>query len=57
MTIAQLGHLGELAIAASLASHTSDSERARQALRVENFVSDALTRAAIDDILSALTSG
>jgi Ser/Thr protein kinase RdoA (MazF antagonist) len=56
MAIAQLGHLGELAIAASLAPHTSDSERDRQALRIEDFVSAALTRAVIDDILSALTS-
>lgn len=57
MAIAQLGHLGELAIAASLASDASAGERDRQVLRIEEFVSAALTRAVIDDILSALTDG
>jgi aminoglycoside phosphotransferase (APT) family kinase protein len=57
MVIAQLGHLGEMAIAAWLAPDTRAAERDRQALRIEEFVSTALSRAAIDGVLNALTDG
>ena len=54
MTIAQLGHIGEMAISAWLDPVTPDAERERWAGRIDEFTSSTLTRADIDDILRAV---
>jgi Ser/Thr protein kinase RdoA (MazF antagonist) len=54
MAIAQLGHIGEMGIAAWLAPDTSAAERDLWALRIEEFASSTLTPWVIDDILAAL---
>jgi Ser/Thr protein kinase RdoA (MazF antagonist) len=55
MVVAQLGHIGEKAIATWLAPGASAADRDRAALRVQEFVSTAVTRNVIDGILSVLT--
>jgi hypothetical protein len=52
--IAQLGHIGETAIATWLDPMTPSDEQARQVPRIEEFVTLALTRARVDGILAAL---
>ena len=56
MAIAQIGHIGERAIAAWLAPETPVAERDRWVPRIEEFVTLALTRPEIDGILAALGS-
>jgi Ser/Thr protein kinase RdoA (MazF antagonist) len=56
MLIAQLGHIGEDACLRWLGTAGSTEERARQAARVDEFVSLPLTRARIADILDAVPS-
>ena len=56
MVVAQIGHIGERAIATWLAPDTSGAERDRLAPRIEEFVSAAVTRTVIDGILAALTA-
>jgi Ser/Thr protein kinase RdoA (MazF antagonist) len=55
MVVAQLGHIGEMAVATWLAPDTSAAERDRLAPRIEEFVSTAVTRAVIDGILAVVT--
>jgi aminoglycoside phosphotransferase (APT) family kinase protein len=55
MVVAQLGHIGEMAVATWLAPDTSAAERERRAPRIEEFVSTAVTRAVIDGILAVVT--
>jgi Ser/Thr protein kinase RdoA (MazF antagonist) len=54
MAIAQTGHIAEMDCEAWLASDTSESERERRVPRVNQFTSRALTRAVIDDLLTAV---
>ena len=54
MVIAQVGHIGEVAIATWLDPQTPAEERDRQVPRIEEFVSVAFTRTAIDGILTAI---
>ena len=54
MVIAQIGHIGESAIATWLDPAEPEAERERQVARIDEFVSFALTRAQIDGILAAL---
>ena len=54
MAIAQVGHIGEMGIAAWLAPDTPAGEREVWVPRIEEFLSLMLTRALIDDILAAL---
>ena len=56
MLIAQLGHIGEDACLRWLDTAGSADERARQAARVDEFLSLPLTRTAITDILDAVSS-
>jgi len=53
MPIAQLGHISERGCRLWLAAETDD-ERARAAAIVDEFVTEALTRAAIADLLDAI---
>jgi hypothetical protein len=55
MVVAQLGHIGEMAVATWLAPDTSAAERDGRAPRIEEFVSTAVTRAVIDGILAIVT--
>ena len=56
MLIAQLGHIGEDACRRWLDPTESADERARQAGRVDEFLSLPLTRVAITEILDAVTT-
>jgi hypothetical protein len=54
MLIAQLGHIGENACSRWLDTSESEVERDRQVKRAEEFIALPLTRAWIDELLSAL---
>jgi hypothetical protein len=54
MVIAQIGHIGEAAIATWLDPATPAAERERQVPRIEEFVTVAVTRDVIAGILAAL---
>jgi len=56
MLIAQLGHIGEDACLRWLDTTEPADERARQAARAEEFLTLALTRRGIDEILNAVTA-
>jgi len=53
LAIAQLGHIGEMAISTWLDPAQSPEERRRQEPRIEEFVTLALTRRTIEQILAA----
>ena len=53
MTIAQIGHVGETAIATWLDPAEAPEERRRQEARIEEFVTLALTRETVERILAA----
>jgi len=54
MTIAQLGHILEIACRIWLDPDTSEAERRHQERRVAEFVDDPLTVAVVDDLLAAV---
>ena len=54
MVIAQIGHIGESAIATWLDPGTSAAERERQVPRIEEFVTVAVTRDVIAGVLGAI---
>ena len=54
MTIAQLGHILEIACRIWLHPDTTDDERRRQEGRVAEFVDDPLTVAVVDELLDAV---
>ena len=56
MAIAQTGHIAEMDCEAWLSADASESERERRVTRVNEFTSRALTRAVIDDLLTAVAS-
>jgi Ser/Thr protein kinase RdoA (MazF antagonist) len=56
MLIAQLGHIGENACQRWLDPNESESEHDRQLARVEEFTAIPLTRAAIGELIDAVTT-
>jgi Ser/Thr protein kinase RdoA (MazF antagonist) len=54
MVIAQIGHIGESALATWLDPGTPAAERDRQVPRIEEFVTLAVTREVIDGVLAAV---
>jgi Ser/Thr protein kinase RdoA (MazF antagonist) len=57
LAIAQLGHIGEMAVATWLDPAEPEEERRRQVPRIEEFVTLAVTRATIDRMFAALGEG